>query len=101
MAPLPQSAERKRCSLRVRRRSDPVVEATVVANEYRGERGRHMPPPPPPPKNGQNSRRPINNFYDQSPFEKRSGAAMAQQTQQNGQRPNFVTDPTPGLAKGE
>ena len=76
-----------------------MVEATVVANEYRGERGRHMPPPP-PPKKGQNSR-PTNNFYEQSPFEKRSGAAMAQQIQQNNQRPNFVMDPTPGLAKGE
>ena len=61
----------------------------MVANEYQGEHGRHMPPS----SKAQNGR-PLNSFYDQSPFENRSRTAQKP-------KPDIMMNPTPVLAKGE
>ena len=68
---------------------DPMVEKTVVANEYRGERGRHMPPS----AKSQNGR-PLNSFYDQSPFEGQSSSKLQKA------KPDIMMGPTPDLVKG-
>ena len=68
-----------------------MVETAVVANEYRGERGRHMPPSS-KPQNGRG--RPLNSFYDQSPFESRDSS----KTQKA--KPDIMMSPTPDLVKG-
>lgn len=68
---------------------DPMVETPVVANEYRGERGRHMPPSSKQAQNG----RPLNSFYDQSPFESHSSKTQMA-------KPASMMGPTPDLVKG-
>ena len=68
---------------------DPMVETPVVANEYRGERGRHMPPSSKQAQNG----RPLNSFYDQSPFKSHSSKAQMA-------KPASMMGPTPDLVKG-